>query len=58
MQAVTAPTDAAHMIHTNRPCCDTLLATEMPLPDTLRCEDCAVTWTITDPEPEGVQLAA
>mgnify|MGYP001578288760 CR=1 FL=1 len=58
MQAVTARTDASHMIHINQPCCDAILATEMPLPDTLRCEDCAVTWTIADPEPEGAQLAA
>lgn len=58
MQAVTAPTDAAHMIHINRPCCDAPLVTEMPLPDTLRCEDCATSWTVTDPEPEDAQLAA
>jgi hypothetical protein len=46
------------MVHTDRPCCDAPLVTEMPLPDTLRCEDCAVTWTITDPEPDRAQLAA
>lgn len=58
MQAVTAPADAVRMIHIDRPCCDTPLATSLPLPDTLRCEDCSVTWTTTDPEPESVHLAA
>jgi hypothetical protein len=46
------------MITIERPCCDRPLAVEMPLPDALRCEECAVSWIVTDPEPPSVALAA
>ena len=46
------------MILIDRPCCDTPMATEMPLPDTLRCEDCATTWDVRDAAPAEVLLAA
>ena len=38
------------MVIIERPCCDTPLAVELPLVDALRCEDCAVSWTVADPE--------
>jgi hypothetical protein len=46
------------MINTERPCCDTPLIVELPLPDTLRCDDCGVSWTVADPEPQPAALAA
>jgi hypothetical protein len=46
------------MITIERPCCDQPLAVEMPLPDALRCDECAVTWIVTDPEPASVAHAA
>jgi hypothetical protein len=46
------------MITVERPCCDQPLAVEMPLPDALRCDECAVTWIVTDPEPASVAHAA
>jgi hypothetical protein len=46
------------MVTTERPCCDQPLTVEMPLPESLRCDDCAVTWSVTDPEAEALALAA
>ncbi len=46
------------MVTIERPCCDIPLAVELPLPDTAHCDECAVSWTITDPEPERSVLAA
>ena len=46
------------MVTTERPCCDQPLAVELPLPDHLTCDDCSVSWTVTDPEPERIALAA
>jgi hypothetical protein len=46
------------MITIERPCCDQPLAVEMPLPDAHRCDECAVSWIVTDPEPaSGVATA-
>jgi hypothetical protein len=38
------------MINLERPCCDAPLATELPLPDELFCDECAVSWVVTDAE--------
>jgi hypothetical protein len=46
------------MITIERPCCDRPLAVEMPLPDALRCVECAVSWSVTDPEPASVAPVA
>jgi len=46
------------MITIERPCCDQPLAVEMPLSDALRCDECAVSWTVTDPEPAPVARVA
>ena len=42
------------MITIERPCCDQPLAVEMPLPDALRCDECAVSWVVTEPRPASV----
>jgi hypothetical protein len=42
------------MITLEAPCCDRPLLVEVPLPDALRCDECAVSWTVTDPEPAPV----
>ena len=39
------------MILIERPCCDELLAVDDSLETTLRCEACAVEWSIADPDP-------
>ncbi|MCI0581510.1 MAG: hypothetical protein L0227_01220 [Chloroflexi bacterium] len=39
------------MITIEAPCCDQPLTVEIPLPDALRCDECAVTWVLADPEP-------
>jgi hypothetical protein len=46
------------MITIERPCCDKPLTVELPLPDALRCDECAVSWIVTDPEPASVAGAA
>lgn len=46
------------MILIDRPCCDTPMAIEMPIPDTLRCDDCATTWDVADDAPAEARLAA
>ena len=46
------------MILIDRPCCATPLPVELPMPDTLRCDACAVEWTIEDPTPLELSLAA
>ena len=45
------------MITIERPCCDQPLSVESPVPDALRCDECAVSWTLTDPEPESIARA-
>jgi hypothetical protein len=49
---------APGMITIERPCCDQPLAVEMPLPDALHCDECAVSWIVTDPEPALVAQTA
>jgi hypothetical protein len=39
------------MITIEAPCCDQLLSVEAPMPDAIRCDDCAVIWAVADPEP-------
>jgi len=46
------------MVTIERPCCDQPLTVETPLPDALRCDECAVAWAVTDPEPAPVARAA
>jgi len=46
------------MITIERPCCDQPLSVEFPLPDELRCDDCAVSWTVADPEPAPTAIPA
>ncbi|HEX4896903.1 MAG TPA: hypothetical protein VFV53_00935 [Candidatus Limnocylindrales bacterium] len=46
------------MITIERPCCDQPLTVEMPLRDALHCDDCAVSWIVTDPEQTPVARAA
>lgn len=46
------------MVNIDRPCCDAPLTVELPLPDALRCDECAVAWTLADPESVPVALAA
>lgn len=46
------------MVTIERPCCDTSLAVELPLPDALRCGECDIGWTVSDPEPELFAPAA
>ena len=48
------PGQAPAMITIERPCCEQPLAVEMPLPDAFRCDECAVSWIVTDPEPASV----
>ena len=46
------------MILIERPCCETPMAIELPIPDSLRCEDCATTWNVADAAPLEARLAA
>ena len=46
------------MINIECPACEAHLVTNLPLPDALRCDDCAVTWDLTDAEPQVTELAA
>jgi hypothetical protein len=47
------------MILIDCPACDAPVATSLPLPDAIRCDDCAVTWEVTDAEPiQEVKRAA
>lgn len=46
------------MITIERPCCDQPLSVESPVPDALRCDECAVTWLVTDPKPAPVARVA
>ena len=48
------------MILIDCPACDAPVATSLPLPDAVRCDDCAVVWEVTDPviEPREVRPAA
>ena len=34
------------------------LAVELPLPDAIRCDECAVSWSISDPETESAHPVA
>ncbi|MES2210759.1 MAG: hypothetical protein V4515_11335 [Chloroflexota bacterium] len=46
------------MILIERPCCDTPQTVDLPIPDQLRCLDCAVIWDVVDPAPVEARLAA
>ncbi|MEO8469575.1 MAG: hypothetical protein ABI573_07920 [Chloroflexota bacterium] len=46
------------MILIERPCCDTPMAIDLPMPDVLRCDDCATTWDVVDALAEEALLAA
>ena len=46
------------MITTERPCCDTPFVVDYPLPETLHCDDCAVSWTVTDPDSQPAAALA
>jgi hypothetical protein len=46
------------MVNIERPCCDTPLAVELPLPDAIRCDECAVSWSIADPATESAHQVA
>ncbi len=46
------------MILIDRPCCETPMAIELPIPDSLWCEDCAVTWAVADASVAEAALAA
>lgn len=52
------PCEPAGMVNIERPCCDQPLAVETPVPDALTCEDCQVSWSLVDPQPEALALAA
>jgi hypothetical protein len=39
------------MITFEAPCCDQPITVESPVPDAIRCDECSVTWLVTDPEP-------
>jgi hypothetical protein len=45
------------MVTTERPCCESPLLVELPLPPILHCNDCSVSWTVTDPAAESVAVA-
>jgi len=47
------------MILIDCPACEAPVATSLPLPDALRCDDCAATWELADAEPnQEAKLAA
>ena len=46
------------MIIIERPCCDSPMAVDLPIPDSLRCEECATTWDVADAAPVETRLAA
>ena len=46
------------MILIERPCCGTPMAIELPIPDSLQCDECATTWEVTDDSPAEARLAA
>ena len=46
------------MVNIERPCCDQPLAVDVPLPEALHCDECAVTWTVSDSEPAPVARVA
>ena len=46
------------MILIERPCCTAPMAIELPIPDSLRCDDCATTWDVVDAVAEEALLAA
>ena len=41
------------MVTIERPCCEAPLIVEAALAVELRCDACAVTWTVSDPEPSA-----
>ena len=45
------------MILIDCPSCEASMATSMPIPDAVRCEDCAVVWDVTDPDLDEVHKA-
>ena len=46
------------MILIERPCCTALLAIDLPIPDSLRCDECATTWDVVDAVADESLLAA
>ena len=46
------------MTYIDCPACDASIATDLPAASVVRCDDCAVEWEVTDPEPRAVLLAA
>ncbi len=46
------------MIIIDCPACAAPVPTSFPLPDSIRCDDCSVAWTVTDREPQESELAA
>ncbi|MEO7663486.1 MAG: hypothetical protein ABIV26_00035 [Candidatus Limnocylindrales bacterium] len=46
------------MVNLERPCCDSPLIVELPLQASLRCDDCAVEWSIVDPVPAAMTTLA
>lgn len=46
------------MINIERPCCDTPMAIDMPMPEVLRCDDCSTTWDVGDAVADKALIAA
>jgi hypothetical protein len=46
------------MVIVERPCCAAPMVVEHPLTDLVRCEACAVEWTLDDPAPAAPVHAA
>ncbi|MBI3746176.1 MAG: hypothetical protein HY264_06560 [Chloroflexi bacterium] len=48
------------MILIDCPSCEAPITADAPVPGSLRCDDCAVAWDVTDaaPMPSDVRLAA
>lgn len=46
------------MVNLERPCCESPFLVELPLPASLRCDDCAVSWTVADPDPDRAEVIA
>ena len=46
------------MTYIDCPACESPIATDLPAASVVRCDDCAVEWEVTDPEPGAALLAA
>lgn len=46
------------MILIEHPCCAALMTIDLPIPDSLRCDDCATIWDVVDAVAEEALLAA